>query len=327
MNVITSVVGSFPVIDSYPKGTINKFKDFLGIYKNYEYSIKKAVKCQTTCNLDLITDGQVRGSMIDIFCKPINGIDIIDNNAFIKGRIMPAHNYKNISDDFKTCFKSASSIDNKFKLNADKDELFDHTAKGIKGLVTGPTTLINSSVIDGFYESKEDAIYDMAVAIHEYVVYLEELGASMIQIDDPFIALGVTDISISKDSIDIITEDITIPIGIHICGDLKENMGDVLDFNLDFFDFEFAGVSGNIDTLQMNKNKIGDSMISIGCIDTKLKEIDNKETVFNTVKKVTDIINNKNIIIDPDCGMRLLDYNLVYNKLQLLNSTAKKFEV
>ena len=64
--------------------------------------------------------------------------------------------------------------------------------------------------------------------------------------------------------------------------------------------------------------------IGIGCVNTKLKAVDNKEDVIKTVKDVKDIIKKDNIIIDPDCGMRMLEDEISQGKLDILKEIKKE---
>ena len=53
------------------------------------------------------------------------------------------------------------------------------------------------------------------------------------------------------------------------------------------------------------------------CHSKYKKEVQN---VKNTIKKVVDIMQNEDVIIDPDCGMRMLDEEVAIGKLEILNN-------
>lgn len=323
MNIITTIVGSYPTNSYEAKSFNEKISKSLGLFDPYKQAIVDSVTNFVKSDIDIICDGQVREDMVKIFASKINGFEIIDNTVYIKGKITPAaHGIS--TRDLQLAYKIAKSLDNKFKLNANLDEIYKHEAKGIKGIITGPTTIIHSSVIDKFYTSKENAIIDVAKALSFEAKELEKEGACAIQIDEPFISTGAEDIEISKKAVEYISHSVNIPIILHVCGDLKDVLEDLLEFDVDILDFEFSGMPQNIDTLKKVWKKDSTKQIGIGCVNTKLKSVDDELDVINTVKDVCDIINNENIIIDPDCGMRMLDKNIANGKLEILKNIKNK---
>ncbi|WP_461435817.1 methionine synthase, partial [Methanosphaera sp.] len=242
---------------------------------------------------------------------------IEDNTSYIKGKITPAAHPISVKD-FNLAFKTAKSLNKKFKLNASLEDIYNHEAKGVKGIITGPTTLIHSSIIENFYSNKENAIYDMAKALLVEAKELEKAGACAIQIDEPFISTGAEDINVSKTAVETISEELDIPVILHVCGDLKDVMSNLLKFNVDILDFEFSGMSQNIGTLKKEWKSNSSKQIGIGCVNTKMESVDNIEDVKQTVKDVTEIIKKDKIIIDPDCGMRMLESEISKGKLDIL---------
>lgn len=322
MNIITTVVGSYP-IDNFKAESFNdKITKSLGLYDPYKQAIENSVKSFVRSNIDIICDGQVRGDMVKIFASKINGFEIIDNTAYIKGKITPAAHPISVKD-LQIAFKIAKSLDSKYKLNASLEDIFNHEVKGIKGVLTGPTTLIHSSMIDKFYNSRENAIYDMAKALCVEAQELEKAGACAIQIDEPFISTGAEDINVSKKAVEMVSESVDIPVALHVCGDLKDVLSDLLKFKVDALDFEFSGMPQNIDTLRKTWKKNSKKLIGIGCVNTKIDKIDKIEDAKTTLKEVLKIINSEKIIIDPDCGMRMLPKEIAEGKLNILNNIKK----
>ena len=319
MNIITTVVGSYPTHTHNATTFNDKIYDSLGLFDPYKHAIVNAVTNFVKCDIDIICDGQVREDMVKIFASKINGFKIIDNTAYIKGKITPAA--RGISTkDLHLAYKTAKSLDNKFQLNASLDKIYKHQQKGVKGIITGPTTIIHSSVIDNFYSSKANAIYDIAKALSYEAKELEKSGACAIQIDEPFISTGAEDIEVSKKAVEYISNSVDIPVILHVCGDLKDVLEDLLKFDVDILDFEFAGMPQNIKTLKKVWNNDCEKQIGIGCLNTKSKSIDIESDVKKTVQDVCTIIGKENIIIDPDCGMRMLDEPIARGKLEVIQS-------
>lgn len=323
MTIITTVVGSYPTHSFKAKRFDEKIYANLGLFDPYKKSIKESVNAFVRADIDIICDGQVREDMVKIFASKINGFRIEDNTAYVKGKITPAAHPISVKD-FKYAFKTAHSLNPLFRLNAPLEDIFNHEAKGVKGILTGPTTLIYSSMIENFYSSKENAIYDIARALLIEAKELEKNGACAVQIDEPFISTGAEDINVSKTAVEIISEELDVPVILHVCGDLKDVLSDLLDFNVDILDFEFSGMPQNIDTLKKVWTPKKNKYIGIGCVNTKLDSVDDKEDVRSTVRNVKNILKQDNIIIDPDCGMRTLTNELSEGKLNLLKEIKEE---
>ncbi len=84
--------------------------------------------------------------------------------------------------------------------------------------------MVYSSRLDGFYsnENKDKAILDMAHALKKEAKYLEDAGASVIQLDEPFISTGLVNVSIARKAVEIISKDLKIPVAMHVCGDVEQ---------------------------------------------------------------------------------------------------------
>lgn len=316
--MLTTVVGSYPALPKGPSSFSQKLSSVFGTYDEYKPAIELAVRDQIEAGIDIISDGQVRDGMVEIFAKAIPGMVVEENTPKIVGKIMPS--YGAISaGDLKYAINVAESISKNYASN--KHRKIKEGAKGVKGIITGPSTLVFSSRLEGFYNKKEDAIIDLAYALKKEAEFLEKAGAICIQIDEPFISTGVADVNIAKKAIDIITKDLSVPKALHVCGDVKDVFGEILKFNVDVLDFEFAGIPQNIDLLEninLNGKKIG-----FGCLDNKTNRVESREEVEKLVKKAIELVGRDNLIIDPDCGMRLRSRDAAFSKLKVMVDAVK----
>lgn len=317
-------MGSYPIDENETPITFHeKIEDKLGMYDEFRRPIIKTVTDYVDNEIDIICDGQPRDDMVKIFTRHINGFKIEDNIVQIIGKITPAAHPIGVRD-LKFAAKIAHKKNPKYQLFAKMEDIFKHEKCGIKGMITGPTSIIHSCNITNFYDSREDAIYDLAYALCDEAKALQKAGACAIQIDEPFISTGAEDIEVSRRGVEIISESVDIPVILHVCGDLKDVLGELLKFNVEILDFEFRGMPENIETLKHVWNKNTDKIISIGCIDTKLHEVDNICDVKNTIREILKITGEENAIIDPDCGMRMLDNQVAIEKLALLKEIKKE---
>jgi len=325
--VLTTVVGSYPSLPKDPHSIATKLSNYLGIYDPYIPALELAVQDQINAHIDIISDGQVRGDMIEIFAKNISGMTVDEDIPKIIGKIKPAVRSGG-AHDLELAIKTACKISKDF-LNSHKidSQLFDGddfntNFKGVKGIITGPTTLVLSSRLEGFYNAKKEKIItDMAIALKKEARELQEAGAALIQIDEPFLSTGVADIKTAKSAIKIITDDLNIPVSMHVCGDVGDVLKDILKFSVQIIDCEFAGIPNNI--LSLEKEYKGTKKIGFGCIDTKSKGVDELDHVVELIKRGIDIIGEENMMVDPDCGMRMLSRDAALLKLKKMTEAIK----
>ena len=77
MNIITTIVGSYPTRSFRAESFNEKVTQTLGLYDPYKQAIKNTVTSFVNKDIDIICDGQVRGDMVQIFARNINGLKII----------------------------------------------------------------------------------------------------------------------------------------------------------------------------------------------------------------------------------------------------------
>lgn len=316
--MITTVVGSYPALPEEPSSIFQKLSSFFGTYDKYKQSIELAVRDQIEAGIDIISDGQVRGGMVEIFAKAIPGMDVEDNTPKIVGKIMHAH--RPISaGDLKYAINVSKNISKEYGSNQSKT--IEEGVKGVKGIITGPSTLVFSSRLEGFYRKKEDAIFDLAYVLKKEAEFLEKAGAIYIQIDEPFISTGVVDVNVAKKAVEIITKDLSIPKALHVCGDVTDVFNELLSFDVDIIDCEFAGIPQNVNLLEninLNGKKIG-----FGCLDTKTDKIETKDEVRELIKRGIELIGAQNMLADPDCGMRMRSRDAAFSKLKSMARAVK----
>ncbi|AXV39581.1 methionine synthase [Methanobacterium sp. BAmetb5] len=315
--MLTTVVGSYPSHPQEPSSFSSKLSSLLGNYDPYQAAVESAVKDQVKSGVNLVSTGQVRGDMVEIFAREITGMAWEEGTSKIKGKILPL-NYSIGANDIKIALKTANQISGEF--NATEKVLingeFNQAARGVKGIITGPTTLVLSSRMEGFYtvEKRDKAIIDLAHALNREAKYLEKAGAALIQFDEPFLSTGMADMKTAYQAIKIAQNGLKIPLAMHVCGDVGQIFGKLLKFPVDIIDCEFAGIRKNMEVLQ--NTDLGGKKIGFGCVDTKTERVESSEEIHALLKEGMEIIGANNILVDPDCGMRMLPHEVAYQKLK-----------
>ncbi|MDO5831426.1 methionine synthase [Methanobrevibacter sp.] len=311
----STVVGSFPASESSPSNFKDKLLNSFGAYDPFKEAIKSSVIAQLDAGVDIISDGQVRGDMVSIFTKYIPGMKIEDGNTFIVGKIRNPTQEISIND-----------------LQYAKKVMTDYyggkipEGKGVKGIITGPNTIVHSSRIQSFYKSKEDAIIDLAHSLKvEVDAIAKKVEPVYIQVDEPFLSTGMVDMKVAREAIGIIKDGLDVPLAMHVCGLLNDAFKDLATFDIDILDMEFAGNNVNMGVLEENAYLLKDKMVGFGCVDSSVNEVDDVSDVDELVSKAIDIVGKDKLLLDPDCGLRRAPKDVAFKKLKLMNEIKDKY--
>ena len=313
--MLSTVVGSYPVELKEPSGFKNKLLSSFGIHDPFKESIKQAVFSQLDAGVDIISDGQVRGDMVSSFSKYIPGFKIEDGNTYIVSKIVKPIGEISVKD----LLYAKKLIKEYYNGNVPE-------GKGIKGIITGPSTIIHSSRITSFYKEKDDAIIELAHSLKSEVNAIERrVKPVYIQVDEPFLSTGMVNMKVAREAIDILRDGLSIPLAMHVCGTLEGAYKDLANFNVDILDFEFAGNNVNLGILENNIDLFKGKKIGFGCIDSSKNELDSRDKTEELISKGVDIIGKDNILLDPDCGLRRAPMNIAFDKLKLMNDIKNKY--
>ena len=320
--MIKTVVGSYPVVVGKPETLIEKIKDKLGMFDKYNYAIEKAVIDQLNAGIDILSDGQVRGDMVEIFVSNLYGFE--GKRVVNKIELTKPITLKDI--------KFANNVLNRYYNKNDKNN------KSIKGILTGPCTIASSVRVENYYSDNKDEnlIYDLANVLKKEAEAIQNY-VSMIQIDEPILSTGLYDLDTARRAIKRITENLKVPVAMHVCGNVVNIFDELNTFNVHILDHEFASNRKNLDILESIDKKVG-----FGCINTKLKTVESVDEIKDLINEGFEILkNNKSfmeingnmavklnnyMIIDPDCGMRLLPLDVAQGKLKNMVIASDEFE-
>jgi 5-methyltetrahydropteroyltriglutamate--homocysteine methyltransferase len=284
----TTVVGSYPVV---------KGGGFMRIFDPLRPALETAVGDQLAAGIDIISDGQVRGDMIGVFASHLPGI----RNQDVIGKIQPAAGPITVGDT-------------KYAISK---------APKVKGIITGPTTLAHGLHISTpMYRNKEELVPDRAAALLAEARALEAAGITLLQIDEPILSTGIADLAIAKQAVEMFTAGLHIPVCMHVCGNLGNVLDEILKFNVNVLDFEFANNPANLDLL--SRRDLAGKMIGYGCVDSTTDRIESTAEIRKRIEKGVEIFDPKIMLIDPDCGLRMRSREAAYAKLKYMCDAAKE---
>jgi 5-methyltetrahydropteroyltriglutamate--homocysteine methyltransferase len=192
----------------------------------------------------------------------------------------------------------------------------------VKGIITGPTTLAHGLHISTpMYRNKEELALDLAAALVPEAKALEAAGITLLQIDEPMFSTGMADLAVGKQAIGLITSALRIPTCMHVCGNLGNVLDEILKFNVNVLDFEFANNPANLDLL--SRRDLAGRMIGYGCVDSSVDTIESVAGIKKRIEKGIEIFDPRIMLLDPDCGMRMRTREVAFAKLKHMAEAAK----
>ncbi|WP_255191314.1 methionine synthase [Natronobeatus ordinarius] len=265
--------------------------------------------------LDVVVDGEMRRTeMVEFFAHRIEGYEF---NGPVK---VWGHNY----------FDKPSVVDEVEYGETWLVDEYEFTAaasdRPVKVPITGPYTLANWSFNEA-YENEEELAYALADLVNEEIEKLVEAGARYIQIDEPALATTPDDHAIVGECLERIVDDIPedVRTGLHVCyGDYSRIYPEILEFPVDEFDLELA--NGDYDQLDVFKDPEFTKDLALGVTDAHVAEVESVEQIEENIKKGLEVVPPEQLVVSPDCGLKLLPREVAYGKMANMVEAARNVE-
>lgn len=283
----TTVVGSYPPV----RGT-----GLSGLIDPYKKAVQFAVAEQLRAGVDIISDGQVRADMVQTFVSRLPGI----SENVVNGSV-------GISE------KPITVADTRYALTQ---------TKYVKGILTGPCTLAYALKINTpIYRNREELVMDLAAALHSEAKFLAATGVYMIQVDEPILSTGALGIDIAKEALKIIFNGIETPSCIHTCGRLDTVASEWTRLPVDIIDFEYSVSPENLSDI--SRHDLRNKKIGCGCVKSSDPHMESVEEIEKRIRACVEVFGERNILIDPDCGLRMLTPEVAFAKLANMCDAVK----
>ena len=312
--LLTTAVGSYPKPDYITKARAEVARGRMNREELYELE-KKApahwIRVQEDIGLDLLVDGEMyRGDMVTYFSEEMEGFAISGlvrsyGNRYYRKPIAIGPVWRR-SDITLGWWEYAQSL----------------TGKPVKGMLTGPYTIVDWS-FNEYYPTREAFVLDVARAIHEEAVALEQAGAEYIQIDEPAISVRPDEMELASRALGIVTEGLGAFTITHICyGDFAAVFDDLVNLPVDSLDLETA--NSGYDALQLFKSHPTDKYVSMGVVDSHSHRIESVEEIKEGIRKGLELFPPDKLYVDPDCGLKTRLEDEVVGKLRNIVAAARE---
>jgi len=302
----TTTIGSFPQTQEVRKQRLNWRKDELTDAEYEEYikaEIKKWIEIQEELGLDVLVHGEFeRTDMVEYFGEKLAGFQFTQFGwvqSYGSRCVKPPLIYGDVSYQEPMTVKEtvyAQSL----------------TTKPVKGMLTGPITILNWSFVRDDI-SRDTVANQIALALRKEVEVLEENGIRMIQVDEPAIREGLplkqekweSYLNAAVYAFKLATTSVQndTQIHTHMCySDFKEIIDAITALDADVISIETSRSHGElIHAFEENTYSKG---IGLGVYDIHSPRIPKLEEITRNIDRALQVLQPKLFWINPDCGLK-----------------------
>lgn len=323
----TTTIGSFPQTAdvrttraAFRKGEISEEQ-----YDAYmKEKISECVKLQEEIGLDVLVHGEFeRNDMVEYFGECLDGY-IFTEKAWVQSYgtrcVKPPVVWGDIS--------RAKPMTVKWSTYAQS-----LTDKPMKGMLTGPVTILNWSFPREDISLKEIA-YQIALAIREEVLDLEKNGIKIIQVDEAALRekLPLRKSDWKNDYLDWAIPAFRLvhskvkpetQIHTHMCySEFADIIKEIDDMDADVITFEAS--RSDLTILDVLKENNFRTEVGPGVYDIHSPRIPSVDEIRNTLRKMLDRIPAEKIWVNPDCGLKTRSDTETVPSLENLVHAAKE---
>lgn len=308
---VTSV-GSFPKPDALRKARSDFARRAIGqeeLREAEKSAVKWWIRKQEELGLDVLVDGEMyRGDMVAYFAEQLAGFD---SGGLVRSYGNRYYHKPIITGEVKWS-------------NPITVEWWQYaqglTSKPIKGVLTGPYTLMDWS-FNEFYPTRRDACLALATEIRHEVEALVGAGCKIIQIDEPAISARPQELAMAIEAMRIVTGGLRAYFITHICyGDFESIYPAMLDLAVDNFDLEMS--NSRADMLALFRKSSFTKDISYGVVDVHSHVVEEPGVVEKRLRNGLEVLPCKSVWVDPDCGLKTRTAEEAIAKLKVVVSAA-----
>lgn len=208
------------------------------------------------------------------------------------------------------------------------------TSKWVKGMLTGPVTILQWSFVRND-QSRKDTANQIALAIRDEVLDLEKAGIRIIQIDEPAIREGlplrkkdaaaylkwaVLAFRISASSVKDDTQ-----IHTHMCySEFNDIISHIADMDADVITIECS--RSQMELLDAFADFEYPNDIGPGVYDIHAPRVPSKEEMVKLLEKAAKVIPSSQLWVNPDCGLKTRGWDETEKALIEMVNAAKEMQ-
>ncbi|MFD0587402.1 5-methyltetrahydropteroyltriglutamate--homocysteine S-methyltransferase [Paenibacillus sp. GCM10027627] len=302
----TTTIGSFP-----QSAEVRKARQLWrkGEWGNEQYGdfireqIDLWVKLQEEIGIDVLVHGEFeRTDMVEFFGEKLAGF------AFTQYGWVQSYGSRCVKPPVifgDVAFEEAMTVEETVYAQS-------QTKRPVKGMLTGPITIMNWSFVRDDI-SREEIAYQLAYALRQEVEALEQAGIGMIQVDEPAVREGLPlkeadqahylSWAVKAFRMTTCTVQDTTQIHTHMCYCEFHDMIDSIEsMDADVISIETSRSHGElIHSFEENTYKLG---IGLGVYDIHSPRVPGVEEMTSMIERALRVLDPKLFWINPDCGLK-----------------------
>ena len=176
------------------------------------------------------------------------------------------------------------------------------TSRPVKGMLTGPYTLMDWS-FDDHYPSRKAACLALAHEVRKEVEALLEAGVRIVQIDEPALSVRPDELGFAVDAMHLVVDGLSAYYVVHACfGAFETIYPGLLDLPVDNLDLAISHSA--LDLLAMFEKDPFTKDLSLGVLDVHSHSVETAPDVLTRIRRGTAVLPAGRIWVDPDCGLK-----------------------
>ncbi|WP_416150457.1 5-methyltetrahydropteroyltriglutamate--homocysteine S-methyltransferase [Salipaludibacillus sp. HK11] len=302
----TTTIGSFPqTLDmrkartSYRRGELTE-ETYQGMV---EEKIQRWITIQESLGLDVFVHGEFeRNDMVEYFGEKLNGFAVTTNGwvqSYGSRCVKPPVIYADVTFDKPMTVRESAYAQSL-------------TDKPVKGMLTGPVTILNWSFERNDIPAK--AVADqIAEALTSEIYHLEQSGVEMIQVDEPALREGLPlkvenqaeYLKWAVESFRSATYKVkdTTQIHTHMCySEFHEMIDSIKDMDADVISIETSKSHGKL--IRVFETNVYDKGIGLGVYDIHSPRIPKVEEMSKVIEESLGVLPPFLFWVNPDCGLK-----------------------
>ncbi|MGJ9385109.1 5-methyltetrahydropteroyltriglutamate--homocysteine S-methyltransferase [Salipaludibacillus sp. CF4.18] len=322
----TTTIGSFPQTKDMRQARTKWRKGELDDLK-YESlineKIEKWIDIQEKVGLDVFVHGEFeRNDMVEYFGEKLEGFAVTKNGwvqSYGSRCVKPPVIYGNVNFDQPMTVKETAYAQTL-------------TKKPVKGMLTGPVTILNWSFVRDDISNKE-VTRQIAKALVEEIEALENAGIEMIQVDEPALREGLPlkaedqqeYLSWAVESFRIATAHVlpTSQIHTHMCYcEFHDIIDSINALDADVISIETSRSHGEL--IQIFKTNVYEKGIGLGVYDIHSPRIPEINDMVQVIEKALEVLPAKSFWVNPDCGLKTRTEDQTIAALENMVEATKK---
>ncbi|MBB6732950.1 5-methyltetrahydropteroyltriglutamate--homocysteine S-methyltransferase [Cohnella zeiphila] len=302
----TTTIGSFP---QTPEVRSARQKWRKGEWSNERYDafvreqIRRWIGIQTELGLDVLVHGEFeRNDMVEFFGEKLEGFAFTANGwvqSYGSRCVKPPIIYGDV--ELPAPMTVAETV-----------YAQSLTEKPVKGMLTGPITILNWSFVRDD-KSREEVAYQIALALRSEVEALEAAGIGMIQVDEPALREGLPlkreqwqaylDWAVRAFRISTATVQSETQIHTHMCySEFHDIIDSISALDADVISIETSRSHGEL--VSSFEAYTYDKGIGLGVYDIHSPRVPNAEEMGAMIDRALRVLDPAQFWINPDCGLK-----------------------